>query len=138
MMGGTATSPKRRPASREANASKYTKEDSNMKDTSFRTFTVPRADGRTPFKFAAHTLADGTVQVTRISPYDEIEYHWALKSPGRNHWRIIRNGHTVSTVGAFIDSKPDESAETLTPEQIAYFLIEADMKAHLEPCACRT
>ena len=137
MMGWTATSPKRRPASREANASKYTKEDSNMKDTSFRTFTVPRADGRTPFKFAAHTLADGTVQVTRISPYDEIEYHWAWKSPGRNHWRIIRNGHTVSTVGAFIDSKPDESAETLTPEQIAYFLIEADMKAHLEPCACR-
>lgn len=137
MMGWMATSPKRRPASREANASKYTKEDSNMKDTSFRTFTVPRADGRTPFKFAAHTLADGTVQVTRISPYDEIEYHWALKSPGRNHWRIIRNGHTVSTVGAFIDSKPDESAETLTPEQIAYFLIEADMKAHLEPCACR-
>ena len=44
-----------------------------MKDTSFRTFTVPRADGRTPFKFAAHTLADGTVQDTRISPYDAIK-----------------------------------------------------------------
>lgn len=103
-----------------------------MKDTSFRTFTVPRADGRTPFKFAVHILADGAVQITRISPYDETEYHWALKSPGRNHWRIIRNGHTVSTVGAFIGSKPDESAEPLTPEQIAYFLIETDMKAHLE------
>ena len=136
MMGWTATSPKRRPASREANASKYTEEDSNMKNTSFRTFTIPRANGCAPFKFAVHILADGTLQVTRISPYDETEYHWALKSPGRNHWRIIRGGRTVSTVGTFIGCSPDEAAETLTPEQIAYFLIEADMKAHLEPCAC--
>ena len=136
MMGWTATSPKRHPASREANASKYTKEDSIMKDTSFRTFEIPRANGCAPFKFAVHTLADGTVQVTRISPYDETEYHWALKSPGLNHWRIIRNGHTVSTVGTFIGGKTDEAAEPLSPEQIAYFLIEADMKAHLEPCAC--
>lgn len=107
-----------------------------MKDTSFRTFTVLRADGRAPFKFAVHTLADSTVQVTRISPYDETVYHWASKSPGRNHWRIIRNGCTVSTVGAFISGKPDEAAEPLSPEQIAYFLIEADMKVHLEPYIC--
>ena len=136
MMGWTATSPKRRPASREANASKYTKEDSNMKNTCFRTFTIPRANGCAPFKFAVHTLADGTVQVTRISPYDETEYHWALKSPGRNHWRIIHNGRTVSTVGAFIGGEPDEAAEPLSPEQIAYFIIESDMKAHLESCVC--
>ena len=108
-----------------------------MTGTTFRTFTVPRVNGCEPFKFAVHTLADGTVQVTRISPYDETEYHWALKSPGRTHWRIIRNGHTASTVGAFIGSKPDESAEPLTPEQIAYFLIDADMKTHLESCVCR-
>ena len=137
MMGWTATSPKRRPASREANASKYTKEDSNMKNTGFRTFIVPRANGCAPFKFAVHTLADGTMQVTRISPYDETEYHLAFKSPGRNHWRIIHNGHTMSTVGAFIGGKSDETAEPLSPEQIAYFLIEADMKAHLEPSICR-
>ena len=49
MMGWTATSPKRRPASREANASKYTKEDSNMKNTNFRIFTIPRANGCAPF-----------------------------------------------------------------------------------------
>ena len=109
-----------------------------MKDTSFRTFTIPRSAGRVPFKFAVHILSDGAVQVTRINPYDETEYHWALKSPGRNHWRIIRNGRTVSTVGAFIGSKPDETAEPLSPEQIAYFLIEADMKAHLESCVCHT
>ena len=107
-----------------------------MKDTSFRTFTIPRANGYAPFKFAVHTLANGTVQVTRISPYDETEYHWALKSPERNHWRIIRNGRTVSTVGAFIGGKPDETAEPLIQEQIAYFLIDADMKAHLEPRIC--
>ena len=136
MMGWTATSPKRRPASREANASKYTKEDFSMKNTSFRTFTIPCTGDRAPFKFAVHTLADSTVQVTRMSPYDETEYHWASKSPGRNHWRIIRNRRTVSTVGTFIGGKPDESAEPLSPEQIAYFLIEADMKAHLDPCAC--
>ena len=107
-----------------------------MKNTCFRTFIIPRADGRVPFKFAVHTLADGTMQVTRISPYDETEYHWASKSPGRNHWRIVRNGHTVSTVGAFIGGKSDETADPLSPEQIAYFLIEADMKAHLEPRIC--
>ena len=107
-----------------------------MKDTRFRTFTIPRANGCTPFKFAVHTLADGTVQVTRISPYDETEYHWALKSLGRKPWRIIRNGRTVSTVGVFWGSKPAEDAEPLSPEQIAYFLIEADMKAHLESCVC--
>lgn len=104
-----------------------------MKETSFRTFTIPRANGCTAFKFAVHTLADGAVQVTHISLYDETEYHWAFKSAGRNHWRIIRNGRTVSTVGAFIGSKPDEASEPLSPEQIAYFLIKADMKAHLEP-----
>ena len=91
--------PETPPGVTGSHASKYTKEDSNMKDTSFRTFTIPRADGHIPFKFAVHTLADGTVQVTRISPYDE-------------------------------------TAESLSPEQIAYFLIEADMKAHLEPRTC--
>jgi len=107
-----------------------------MTETTFRTFTVPRVNGCAPFKFAVHTLADGTVQVTRISPYDETEFHWASKSPGRNHWRIICNRCTVSTVGAFIGSKPDETAEPLNAEQIAYFLIEADMKARLEPRIC--
>lgn len=107
-----------------------------MKNTCFRTFEIPRANGCTAFKFAVHTLTDGTVQLTRISPYDETEYHWALKSPGYNHWRILHNGHTVSTVGAFSGGKPDETVEPLSPEQIAYFLIKADMKAHLEPCIC--
>ena len=107
-----------------------------MRNTNFRTFEIPRANGCAPFKFAVHTLADGTVQVTRISPYDETEYHWALKSPGRNHWRIIRSGRTVSSVGVFIGGKPDEASEALSPEQIAYFLIEADQKANLEPRIC--
>ena len=104
-----------------------------MKDSSFRTFALERGSGRGPLKFAVHTRPDGAVQVTRVSPYDETEYHWALKSASRSHWRIIRNGHTVSTVNAFIGGKPDEKTEPLTPEQIACFLIEADMNAHLEP-----
>ena len=104
-----------------------------MRSSNYRTFKVERGEGRTPFKFAVQTRNDGGIQVTRISPYDETEYHWASKSAGRNHWRIIRNGHTVSTVGPFIGGKPDAAAEPLTPEQIAYFLIEEDIKAHLVP-----
>ena len=92
--------PETPPGVAGSHASKYTKEDSNMKDTSFRTFTIPRADGHIPFKFAVHTLADGTVQVTRISPYDETEYHWASKSAGRAVWRIIRDRRIVSRAGA--------------------------------------
>lgn len=107
-----------------------------MKDTKFRTFEIPCADGRIPFKFAVRIRDDGGTQVTRISPYDETEYHWALKSAGRNFWSIIRNGHKVSTIGTFIATKPDETAEPLSPEQIAYFLIDADHKANLEPCIC--
>ena len=107
-----------------------------MKDTTFRKFTVTRTEGRTPFTFAVHTSQDGAIQVTRISPYDETEYHWALKSAGRNFWSIIRNGHKVSTIGPFIGGKPDEAAESLSPEQIAYFLIDADQKANLEPRIC--
>ena len=90
-----------------------------MKDTKFRTFEIPRANSRIPFKFAVHTLADGAVQVTRISPYDETEYHWASKSAGRNFWSIIRNGRKVSTIGPFIGGKPtrlpNPSAPNISP-----------------------
>ena len=71
-----------------------------MKDTNTRTFTVDRGEGRAPFKFAVHTRADGAIQVTRISPYDETEYHWALKSAGRNFWSLLRSGRKVSTSSA--------------------------------------
>lgn len=107
-----------------------------MKDTKFRTFEIPRANGRIPFKFAVRIRDDGGIQVTRVSPYDETEYHWALKSVGQNFWSILRNGRKVSTIGSFIGGKPDETAEPLSPEQIAYFLIEADQKANLEPRIC--
>ena len=107
-----------------------------MKDTKFRTFEIERANGRLPFKFAVRIRDDGGTQVTRISPYDETKYHWALKSAGRNFWSILRSGHKVSTIGPFIGGKPDETSEALSPEQIAYFLIEADQKANLEPRIC--
>lgn len=107
-----------------------------MKDTKYRTFEIPRANGRIPFKFAVHTLKDGAVQVTRISPYDETEYHWASKSAGRNFWSIIRNGRKVSTIGSFIGGETNEASESLSPEQIAYFLIDADQKANLKPSIC--
>ena len=104
-----------------------------MKDTKYRTFEIPRVNGCVPFEFAVHTSGDGAVQVTRISPYDETEYHWASKSAGRNYWSIIRQDRKASTIGPFIGGKPDEAFEALSPEQIAYFLIDADQKASLEP-----
>lgn len=107
-----------------------------MKDTKYRTFEIPRANDHVPFKFAVHTSEDGAVQVTRISPYDETEYHWASKSAGRNFWSIIRSSRKVSTIGPFIGRKPVKASEALSPEQIAYFLIEADQEANLEPRIC--
>ena len=79
-----------------------------MKDTSLRTFTITRADSRVPFKFAVHTLT--------------LAHH-----PQRAH---------IVYSSTFIGGKSDETAEQLSPEQIAYFLIEADMKAHLELSIC--
>lgn len=88
------------------------------------------------YTFSTSTREDGAVQVDRISPYDETEYHWALKPAGRNFWRILRDGKRVSTVGPFVGGELDPTAEPFTPEQIAYFLIKADTNAHLEPCIC--
>ena len=98
-----------------------------MKNTCFRTFIIPRADGRVPFKFAVHTLADSTVQVTRISPYDETEYHWAYH-PGTEdaYWGIYREGNFVARSRDFYDG-----AE-VTPEQIAEELLNCDEAAKLE------
>ena len=107
-----------------------------MKTISTRFFEIPRGEHRVPYKFSVHTGEDGSVQVSRCSAYDETEYHWASKSAGQNHWRIIRNGRTVSTVGAFLKGKPARSTDPLTPEQISYFLIKADQDAHLEPRIC--
>lgn len=68
-----------------------------MEDFIYWTFETRHSDGFT-YRFAVHEHEDGAMQITRISPYDETEYHWASKSPGCNHWRIIRNEHTLSTV----------------------------------------
>ena len=108
-----------------------------MKNPKYRTFEIPRGEGDLPYRFAVHTGDDGRVEVTRISPYDETEYHWALKSPGKKIWRIIRNGSTVSTVGTFAWGRPVRTEQSLTPEEVAYFLLHADEEAHLEPCNCR-
>ena len=50
--------PETPPGVAGSHASKYTEEDSNMKNTDFRIFTIPRANGCAPFKFAVHTLAE--------------------------------------------------------------------------------
>ena len=101
----------------------------------YRTFEVARTKGL-PFKFAVRTELGGRIQVTRISPYDETEYHWARLEPGSNSWRIFRAGRLVSTIGAVIGGQPDRSAEPFTPEQVAYFLIQADTREGLVPCIC--
>lgn len=104
-----------------------------MKIAKSYSFEIPRGNGKIPFKFMVHEHEDGTVDVSSIHPYDETEYHWARKSAGKNFWRIIREGRHVSTISAFVGDRPDEAAEPLSPQQIAYFLIKADEDAHLEP-----
>lgn len=104
-----------------------------MEKETYRRFEIPRGNNRLPYTFAVRTDKIGGTQVTRVSPYDETEYHWASKSPDSNRWSIIRKGRTVRTVGFYIDGEIDAAAEAFSPEQIAYFLIKADMNAHLEP-----
>ena len=66
-----------------------------MEDFIYWTFETRHSDGFT-YRFAVHEHEDGAMQITRISPYDETEYHWASKSAGRAVWRIIRDRRIVS------------------------------------------
>ena len=104
-----------------------------MKIVKRYTFDVPRSGSKIPFRFNVYEMEDGSVQVSSIHPYDETEYHWALKLAGKNFWRINRAGQHVSTISAFVGDEPDHDAEALSPQQIAYFLIKADEDAQLKP-----
>lgn len=99
------------------------------KTISQRFFEVNRGERRAPLKFSVHELDDGSTAVSSIHPYDETKYHWASKSAGQAHWRIIRDRRVVSSVGSFIGGAAADAP--LTPEQVAYFLIKADEDAHL-------
>ena len=96
-----------------------------MEDFIYWTFETRHSDGFT-YRFAVHEHEDGAMQITRISPYDETEYHWASKSAGRAVWRIIRDGRTVSRAGA--------TGQELAPEEVAHLMLDADQKAHLDRC----
>ena len=61
-------------------------------------------------------------QVTSIHPYDEIEYHWAQQA-SKSCWRIYRCGKIVTTVC--------EYKGEITPEEIAFCLMRADLGAGL-------
>ena len=65
---------------------------------------------------------DGTLVVTSIHPYDEIEYHWAQQA-SKSCWRIYRCGKIVTTVY--------EHSKEITPEQIAFCLMRSDLTAGL-------
>ena len=41
---------------------------------------------------------DGNQQLTRITPYDETNYHWALSSHGGIKWQIILDKKVVDTM----------------------------------------
>ena len=85
-----------------------------MKNYTHRTFTVDRQP------FSARTFADGHTEVTSIHPYDETEYNWALQA-SKSCWHIYRCGKFVATVF--------EHKEEVTPEQIAFCLMRADLEA---------
>lgn len=98
-----------------------------MNEFIFWTFDFRHTDGLT-YHFAVHERENGEIQITRISPYDETEYHWAFKSAGRAVWRIICDGRIVSRAGA--------TGQELVPEEVAHLMLDADQKAHLDRCPC--
>lgn len=73
-------------------------------------------------RFHLTDRGDGTLVVTSIHPYDEIEYNWALQA-SKSRWHIYRCGKIVATVF--------EHKEEITPEQIAFCLMRADLEAGL-------
>ena len=70
----------------------------------------------------------GTPCVTSIHPYDETEYHWALKSPA-GMWKVYRRGKLVTIFGKSLNLEPEQVA--LEPEQVAARLLNLDRQAHL-------
>ena len=62
-------------------------------------------------QYAVEKRKDERIQVTRIAPYDETEYHWALSTAGGNGWQIIRNKKVFDT---FHSNDPYEAALACT------------------------
>lgn len=88
-------------------------------------------------RFSLHELENGGLQVSRISPYDETEYHWAFKRPeGCGVWGIAREGKVV---GEFFPSLDDEDFEydyerfDSELDQVACRLLTLDRKLGLKP-----
>ena len=73
-------------------------------------------------RFHLTDRGDGTLVVTSIHPYAETEYNWALQV-SKSHWIIYRNGKFVAAVF--------EHKVEVTPEQIAFCLMRADLEAGL-------
>lgn len=85
-----------------------------------RSFTLTPSD-----KFACQPHPKGGWCVTRVSPYDETEYHWALSNQDASEWRILLNGSTAlrTTVS--------------DPISVAILMIDLDRKAGLTPTPVR-
>lgn len=94
---------------------------SNDSDVEFRRFTI---DGKT---FLERATPDNQIQVSRISPYDDTNYHFARYSDDHFEWRIIspKSHRAIKTIRDEFDN--------VSSEDIAEMLIEYDEAAHLEP-----
>ena len=73
-------------------------------------------------RFHVTDRGDDTLQVSGIHPYDDTEYHWAQQA-SKSCWRIYRCGKIVTTVC--------EYKGEITPEEIAFCLMRADLTAGL-------
>ena len=77
------------------------------------------------YRFRLREDADGRLQVNRVSPYDETEYHWAImRTP--TSWDVLRNGRRVTTLR-------HEHGTTFEAEEAAAQLLNLDAAAHLTP-----
>ena len=53
---------------------------------------------------------DGRKEISRVAPYDETEYHWAVSNQDGNRWTVYRHspGRAVCTIGT---DSPEEVAQ---------------------------
>ena len=72
------------------------------------------------------TEGNGAVYVTSIHPYDDAEYHYAIRKQGTSSWGIYLNGKLQRRVEG-------RDGSEIAPQQIARWLLKADREANIQP-----
>lgn len=68
---------------------------------------------------------DGRMYLQSHHPYDNTEYHWAVRDPQDGSWKVYRAGRYQITLGSAMTQ--------LDPETVAHKLLALDRAAGLKP-----